>query len=397
MKDWPLKKLCDVAFVSAGTSAPQGDHYFEGGEFNFIRTQDVGRYGFTTSLIETKDKVNQRAISEKPLKLARKGASVFPKSGASILTNSRAVLGVDSYVVSHLAIVEAKQELLDDYYLHYFLRTIDFGEISQSEEGYPSLRLSEISNIEIPVPSLDIQRWLVVQIEKLTHRAEEARKLRQGAMAGLEKSLSSIIDKVFRGRDEDWTAATVNQLCGKPQYGYTESATNELVGPRFLRITDIQNGQVEWDSVPYCSCDEKDKYRLADGDIVFARTGATTGKSYLVRKPPEAVFASYLIRIRAGELVLPEYIWWYFRSSGYWASVFSGIDDGNRPNMNGSKLAALKIPFPKSKETQRQIVSRIEKLAGKASELGKLQTEAEADLVAFQSALLAKAFRGQYK
>lgn len=281
---------------------------------------------------------------------------------------------------------------LDVSFLYYWLKYMPLHNLGYSRH----FKLLKEEYISFP-EDVHEQRRIVARIEELTRRAEEARKLRQGAMAGLEKSLSSIIDKVFRGRDEDWTAATVNQLCGKPQYGYTESATNELVGPRFLRITDIQNGQVEWDSVPYCSCDEKDKYRLADGDIVFARTGATTGKSYLVRKPPEAVFASYLIRIRAGELVLPEYIWWYFRSSSYWASVFSGIDDGNRPNMNGSKLAALKIPFPKSKETQRQIVSHIEKLAGKASELGKLQTETEADLVAFQSALLAKAFRGQYK
>jgi type I restriction enzyme S subunit len=159
-----------------------------------------------------------------------------------------------------------------------------------------------------------------------------------------------------------WEGATVRELCGQPQYGHTESATHEAVGPKFLRITDIQDGDVNWDAVPYCACDEPAKYRLADGDIVFARTGATTGKSYLVHNPPEAVFASYLIRIRPGTRVLPEYVWWYFQSSGYWASVFGGIDDGNRPNMNGTKLAALRVPFPKSKAEQRRLVARIETL-----------------------------------
>jgi type I restriction enzyme, S subunit len=64
-------------------------------------------------------------------------------------------------------------------------------------------------------------------------------------------------------------------------YGYTESASSQPIGPRFLRITDIQNDQVEWDSVPYCPIPSTDlaKFRLASGDIVFARTGATTGKS----------------------------------------------------------------------------------------------------------------------
>lgn len=167
----------------------------------------------------------------------------------------------------------------------------------------------------------------------------------------------------------DWEIATVKELCGQPQYGYTESATHEAVGPKFLRITDIQNGEVNWGAVPFCRCDETPKYRLADGDILFARTGATTGKSYLVHNPPEAVFASYLIRIRAGSRVLPEYVWWYFQSSGYWTSVFGGIDDGNRPNMNGTKLAALRIPFPKTKAQQRRIVARIEALTSRSHEL----------------------------
>lgn len=60
-------------------------------------------------------------------------------------------------------------------------------------------------------------------------------------------------------------------------YGYTESATGASIGPRFLRITDIQDDRVDWDNVPYCKIEKADlpKYRLATGDIVFARTGAT--------------------------------------------------------------------------------------------------------------------------
>lgn len=186
-----------------------------------------------------------------------------------------------------------------------------------------------------------------------------------------------------------WEEATVKELCGQPQYGYTESATHEAVGPKFLRITDIQDGDVNWDSVPFCPCNETPKYRLADGDILFARTGATTGKSYLVHNPPEAVFASYLIRIRPGKRVLPEYVWWYFQSSGYWASVFGGIDDGNRPNMNGSKLAALRVPFPKSKTEQRRLVARIEALTSRLEQARQARQAALAEADSLVDAAVA--------
>ncbi len=81
-------------------------------------------------------------------------------------------------------------------------------------------------------------------------------------------------------------------------YGVTASAVESPVGPKFLRITDIQNGDVDWNYVPWCETDKKKamKSKLESGDIVFARTGATTGKSYLIRECPEdSVFASYLI------------------------------------------------------------------------------------------------------
>jgi len=97
-----------------------------------------------------------------------------------------------------------------------------------------------------------------------------------------------------------WTNAKIGENCQNPEYGFTESAVAEKVGPKFLRITDITERGVNWDTVPYCRCPESifQKYELQENDLLFARIGATTGKSYIVKNPPQAVFASYLIRLR---------------------------------------------------------------------------------------------------
>jgi restriction endonuclease S subunit len=79
----------------------------------------------------------------------------------------------------------------------------------------------------------------------------------------------------------------------------------------------------------------------------------------------------------------------------YWPAVETGTDDGNRPNMNGSKLAELKVPFPTSRDQQRKIVARLDALRGKLDELQRLQREVETELASFTPALLAKAFRGE--
>lgn len=139
-------------------------------------------------------------------------------------------------------------------------------------------------------------------------------------------------------------------------YGYTESASIESIGPRFLRITDIQDDRVDWDSVPYCKIEAPDlpKYRLTNGDIVFARTGATTGKSFLVSDPPEAVFASYLIRLRLlDKKLLPEFVSLFFQSSGYWKSIREGSAGSAQGGFNATKLGALSIPVPPLSDQQR--------------------------------------------
>ena len=83
------------------------------------------------------------------------------------------------------------------------------------------------------------------------------------------------------------------------QYGYTETATTEPVGPKFLRITDIAQNYIDWNGVPYCPISEEnhEKYVLSEGDVVVARTGATVGyaKSARVQHKDFLVSRSYRV------------------------------------------------------------------------------------------------------
>lgn len=152
------------------------------------------------------------------------------------------------------------------------------------------------------------------------------------------------------------------QISERIDYGYTASATVQPVGPKFLRITDIQNGQVDWSTVPYCQFtgEPSDKAILRDGDIVFARTGATTGKSYLIRQcPADCVFASYLIRVRPSERVNPKYLAHFFRTPNYWAQIFRNSAGTAQEGVNASKLKQLQVPLPDLEE-QNQIADLLD-------------------------------------
>jgi len=168
-----------------------------------------------------------------------------------------------------------------------------------------------------------------------------AEKNRQNARALFESHLQS----VFTQHGEGWVEKRLNEL-SKINYGYTESASVEKIGLKFLRITDIQNQSVDWESVPYCSIEANDfpKYKLSDGDIVFARTGATTGKSYLVKDTPKAVFASYLIRLQLNATdLLPEFVNLFFQTHTYWDNIRSGVSGSAQGGFNATKLGELII------------------------------------------------------
>ena len=136
-----------------------------------------------------------------------------------------------------------------------------------------------------------------------------------------------------------------------PQYGYTESASKEKIGPKFLRITDIQGNVVNWNSVPYCkiSENEKLKYLLRKDDLVFARTGATTGMSYFIDSDlkEDVVFASYLIRLRFNkEICSPKLLKFFFQSRNYWGQVNGSLSGSAQPGINAVTLSEMKTELP---------------------------------------------------
>ena len=98
---------------------------------------------------------------------------------------------------------------------------------------------------------------------------------------------------------------------------------------------------------------------LNDGDILFARTGATVGKSYLVNGiNDKAIYASYLIRVQTYKEVFPEYVKYFFESGFYWEQIGSSSIGIGQPNVNGTILSQLMIPIP-PKEEQHKILDNL--------------------------------------
>jgi type I restriction enzyme S subunit len=153
---------------------------------------------------------------------------------------------------------------------------------------------------------------------------------------------------VCGGSDENFEKIKLNELV-QTQYGYTETASTEIIGPKFLRITDIAQNQIDWANVPYCKISESDlkKYRLKPGDIVVARTGATAGYGKRLHKHfPDCVFASFLVRLIPKELKWNLFLGLTVDSQLYREFILSNAEGSAQPQANATLLTSYEIDKP---------------------------------------------------
>ncbi|WP_148624683.1 restriction endonuclease subunit S [Aliarcobacter cryaerophilus] len=150
-----------------------------------------------------------------------------------------------------------------------------------------------------------------------------------------------------------WKECKLGDICTDISYGYTASAKSEIVGPKFLRITDIVPDRITWGNVPFCEIDDKKKeqYKLEIGDIVIARTGATTGYNKVIKDDIDSVFASYLIRYKIDkQQAFPEFIG-YSLQSYEWKGFVEGIIGGSaQPGANAKQFASYDMLLPPLEE-----------------------------------------------
>ena len=185
-----------------------------------------------------------------------------------------------------------------------------------------------------------------------------------------------IADEVPFDIPESWEWVRWGTLAESIQYGYNAPA-QENGRIKMVRISDIQDNSVMWETVPYCDIKEGeiDAYLLKPNDILFARTGGTVGKSYLVKEvPEEAIYAGYLIRTRYSNQLCPQYLKYFMESELYWSQLREGTIATTQPNCNGKKLGNMLVPIPPSHE-QLRIVEKLNAVMALLIEYGTVDSK----------------------
>lgn len=314
------------------------------------------------------------------------------------------------------AVIPIDEQQLNAKYLHLYLQQFKETLLVPLMKGAAnvSLPMNKLADVEIEVPCLERQLEIIAledEAAEYKNELEEKLMLQDGDVAKLRQEILreamqgkltkqnpkdgnaiSILEKIKAEKQKlkkekaikaikeeeipceipsSWSWCRLEDLCLKIHYGFNASAKPEKKDVRLLRITDIQNNQVHWESVPGCDYSKSDleNYSLNENDIVIARTGGTIGKTFLVKNiSVKSLFASYLIRAIPSQNISPEYLKAFLESPIYWKQLYDAAWGAGQPNVNGTSLSNLVVPLPPLPE-QNRIVKKIEQLMQLCDEL----------------------------
>ena len=231
-------------------------------------------------------------------------------------------------------------------------------------------------------------------------RAEKEQLIKEGKIKRTKKSNASDTshyENVQFEVPEGWCWVRVYDISSAIIYGVSESAKSEGKY-KLLRITDIQNNKVNWNTVPLTDYPEEKaaSYTLRTGDILFARTGATVGKSYLVDNsvPENSIYASYLIRVQVSSIINSNYVKYFFESGFYWNQIADNSVGVGQPNVNGTSLGNLWLPIPPIQEQER-IVEKLNSWCTIIDEIKVTQESIRATISDLRSRILEYAISGK--
>jgi type I restriction enzyme S subunit len=254
----------------------------------------------------------------------------------------------------------------------------------------------DIGELRIPLPPLPEQRRIAAILDK----ADELRAKRRAALKKLDELTQSIFLDMFGDpatNPKGWPIFPLADLCCiAGEYGAgVASKPYDPELPRYIRITDItDSGDLTPDAVsPAGDASEWAAYSLEPGDVLFARSGATVGKTYLHRQSyGRSVFAGYLIRFRVRpDRILPEYLFHFTRTSAYRRWVAARQRVVAQPNINAQQYGQeLYIPCPPL-ELQARFKDQL-------NHIDRVRTEYHTALIdtdALFASLQHRAFRGE--
>lgn len=367
-----LRFVCE--FRNGYTPSKANPEFWVDGTIPWYRMEDIRDSG--RKLNEAKQYVTKDAI---------KGGGLF-EAGSFILATTatigeHAVLIVDSLANQRFTNLKIRKSLsgslLRDYFFYYLFVIDDYCKATTKTSTFPAVSMELLKNSHVVFPLVQEQQAIVDYLDKKCSEIDNVISAQQKRIALLQELKQSVITHaVTKGLNPNvemkdsgvewigkipasWDVVHLKRILRKRmQYGANEPAeSDDTTYPRYIRITDITaNGELRPETFKSLEPSKAKDYLLDKGDVLFARSGATVGKTFLFNADIKACYAGYLIKASCDKRrMLPEYLYYYTQSGAYECWKNSVFIQSTIQNIGADKYQMMYIPVP-SKDEQKQIV-----------------------------------------
>ena len=337
-------KLGDICEIVSGSTPKTSVKEYWNGDIKWITPAELNDDTYVIS-----DSV--RKITE--LAVRKTGLTPFPKG--TVILSSRAPIGKVAIAGCEMYCNQGFKNLIcsekiNNRYLYWFLKgnAIFLNSLGRGAT-FKEISKSIVSRIEINVPDIEKQ----IEVVEILDTISDIIALRKQELFAMDDLVSARFVEMFVERG--YPVMTLDDLSlGKGEYGaQSASVPYDSSRPRYVRITDINDdGTLNDDVVSSANDKDDEQYKLCYGDFLFARMGATVGKTYAYTSGNQ-IFAGYLIRYKLKlEKILPEYLYAYTRLEEYKNWVILNQSGAAQPGINAKKFGSLQISVAPLEEQQ---------------------------------------------
>ena len=354
---WEQRKVGEVSESYSGGTPSVGVKEYYGGQIPFIRSAEINSE--ITELFLTEE-----GLKNSSARLVAVGDILYALYGATSGEVGRARL---KGAINQAILAIKPHTDYDSEYLAQWLRKSKHSIIdTYLQGGQGNLSGTIVKELSVDFPSLKEQKAIggfFRQLDNLiTLHQRKYDKLQVLKKAMLEKMFpkngSSVPEIRFKGFTDAWEQRKLSEMCGTFEYGLNAAAKEFDGKNKYIRITDIDDASREFLlsdlSSPDICLDGMSKYLLSSGDIVFARTGASVGKTYIYRENDGIVyFAGFLIRAKVNQDNDAEFVFQSTLSPSYEKYIRITSQRSGQPGVNAQEYGEYDLFAPSKEEQQR--------------------------------------------
>ena len=381
-------KLKDIANITSGSNAPKDNDFSDTG-LPFVRAGHLESLMDGLS-INNLPKVNDVTSKKLKLKKAPRNSILFAKSGMSCKKNRVYKTTDESFIVNHLACITPKSNDVNVDYLKYFLQWFKPSKLIR-DESYPSIRLTDISNIELAIPELSTQN----KIAKALNLAVKVIKIRQQQIEALSALKQSIFLDMFGDPlEKELKTVPFEDVIIDLKYGTSTPPVFSEQGYKFIRATNIKFGQITEENMMFINKEEANKVekcKLESGDLIFVRSGVNAGDNAIVTEEYVGHYGAYDIIVKPNQKVANPYYLNALFNSHYLSLIIKPVTRrAGQPHINAKQIKSLKIFIP-SINLQNQYEIKVRKIIRQINILNESQEKFKL----LYDSILHKAFNGE--